>query len=84
MTRTVPKRINLPFGYTVKIKHQDKKHPDMKGCYGCWSDSTRTIYLRKDLRGAHKIYIFLHELLHVIADFQHWCVTEGLGSKRIR
>lgn len=78
----IPKQIRLPFGYTVRVKYKPKKK--MQDCFGYWNDFSRTIYLRDDLEAQHRVYIFLHELLHATLDFQHWCVHQGYAGKDYR
>lgn len=78
-----PKRLTLPFGYTVAIKEvTDGEMRDMDDCDvrtsdGCWDVDSRTIYIVKTLSPRRKRYILGHELFHALIDYQHHILDEG-------
>lgn len=76
----IPTRIELPFGYTVRVKqlHSDEYDQAVdEGSLACWIVEERTVYLRKDRTLKQRRADFAHEMGHVFMDWQE----NILGSK---
>lgn len=77
-TGRIPASFTLPFNYKVTVKQvppksvplHDPTNPD-DDLDGCWIEEERTIYLNKALSPKKMRYLFIHELMHVFADWQH-------------
>ena len=78
----LPKRITLPFGYTVRIREvtegamREIDDADERFSDGCWDEETRTIYIPKTLSPRRKRYILGHEVTHCVHDWMHHCLNE--------
>lgn len=76
----IPTRIDLPFGYTVKVIQLPGVEYDQavdEGSLACWIVEERTVYLRKDRTIKQRRADFAHEMGHVFMDWQE----NILGSK---
>lgn len=82
----LPSKIVFPFGYVVLIREisdqemrleveagQDEFPPD-----GLFDAETRTIFIRRGLSLGRKKYILSHEMIHLLADYQHEMLDEGI------
>ena len=78
-----PKRLTLPFDYTIAIREvtdgemRDMDDADVRTTDGCWDVETRTIYIVKTLPPRRKRYILGHELIHAVLDYNHHLLNEG-------
>lgn len=79
----IPKRIRLPFGYTIKVELRTMKQMEAEleaPVYGFWVVETRTIYIGKDLPVKKRRSALLHELRHALADYEHYCTEVGISK----
>ena len=79
----LPTRVNLPFGYIVKVKlatGSEMKNKDGQDCDGLWDSDTRTIYVRKALPVKRQRYILVHELVHAMNDYLHAALDAGAAK----
>lgn len=73
--RKIPRSITLPGGYQVEVELQDRKKANEEmgnDVFACWDVSERTIYLRKERRGKHRLEDFVHEMEHALVDWKDW------------
>src|SRR2546428_13486566 len=75
---TIPKRVQLPFGYVVTIKQvTDSEMEEIvedgtgESVDGYWDPDERVLYIRKSLPIRRHRYILAHELGHACNDWQH-------------
>lgn len=61
----IPSQISL-CGHTVKVKFKKSIIVNGQECWGCYDDSTSTIYLKMKMDRTRKMEIFLHEAIHAI------------------
>lgn len=84
----IPKKIPLYKGkgrlnYTVHVKQVSAlvmKNRFQEDLDGIWDDSTKTIYLKKNLKKMRKWYIYGHELVHAVNDWNHWMSNMGIAQ----
>lgn len=79
----IPKKIKLPFGYTIKVIQRTMKqlHEEIGSeVYGYWDDEERAIYLGKDLSAAKRRHALIHELKHALADYELYCTELGIAQ----
>lgn len=80
----IPKKVELPFGYTVQIelltnKAFKAKHGTLLD--GIFDPETRTISIRVQLPLKRRRYILGHELDHAVNDWRHWYGDEGISAQ---
>lgn len=79
----IPKRIRLPFGYSVRVVQRTLKQLQEEvgsEVYGWWDDEERVIYLGKDLPTAKKRHVLIHEAKHMWADYELYCTEIGIAT----
>ena len=84
----MPKRVVLPFGYIISIKQITNAEMDVmletdeagEPCDGYWDSDSRTLYVLEKLLNKRKRYIVAHEMIHVVNDWMHWCMDEGVAA----
>jgi uncharacterized protein DUF955 len=84
---TIPKRVQLPFGYVVTIKQvTDSEMEEIvedgtgESVDGYWDPDERVLYIRKSLPIRRRRYILAHELGHAWNDWQHHAMDNGIAS----
>lgn len=81
MNAYLPSSVRLPFGYTITVKTvsaRTLKRIAQNDVHGCWDVETRTVWIDRALGEPEQRYVFTHELMHALADFQH----HALGGLR--
>lgn len=76
----IPKYIDMPFGYTVEVKqlnHKDFVEENGDGCFATWSTDDRTIYLDKSRDIKKRRADLVHEMIHVVGDWQAYILGDG-------
>lgn len=75
----IPKRVNFPFGYQVRVDQCPSTEMDMiaPDADGLWDCASRTILIRKSLPPKRKAYILAHELGHAWLDWTHLFLDNG-------
>ena len=79
MRLRLPRYIELPFGYTIKvILTTDEDILDTAD--GVWDVESHTIYIRRTLPPKRRRYILIHEMGHAWLDFQHQHMDDGVAA----
>ena len=76
----LPTRVNLPFGYTVKVRLATPTQFGQWGeadSDGLWCAQERTIYIKKGLTVRRQRYLLVHELIHALNDHLHAFLDSG-------
>jgi hypothetical protein len=79
----IPRRIDLPGGWSVKVNQinpmqMKTKHGDFYD--GLWDIETMTVDINRKLKHKRKWYVFGHEYAHVVNDWKHWLIEEGIAE----
>src|SRR5260370_42058916 len=84
---TIPKRVQLPFGYVVTIRQvSDSEMEEIvedgtgESVDGHWDPDERVLYIRKSLLIRRRRYILAHDLGLAWNDWQHHPMDNGLAS----
>ena len=75
----IPRYVELPFQYTVKVVLSDPTDSKLEGEDGTWDVETRTIHINRKLPGKRRRYVLVHELGHAWLDFQHFCMDDNVA-----
>ena len=79
----IPRLIKLPGHFVVKVNQIiPTKMKEKHGQYydGIWDVDTMTVDLNKRLGHERKWWVFSHEYSHVVSDWIHWLVNEGVAK----
>ena len=81
--KRIPTRVRLPFGYDVRVRQVSKR--ECQEAVGCdalagWVASDRTVYLIRSRPIRLKRADLAHELQHVLIDYLHVLVGQGLAK----
>lgn len=72
----LPRRLDVS-GHTIKIVYKKKMYDRHRVEYfGAWEPARNTIYITYGLPPDRKKEVFLHELLHAIADIKRCNLSE--------
>ncbi|KKL15421.1 hypothetical protein LCGC14_2505760 [marine sediment metagenome] len=72
----LPKKIKLPGGFNIKVGEVALTNDETSN----WSydmQGNGVIQLKKGMTQAQQKYSFSHELLHAVADYHHFMITQG-------
>lgn len=63
----LPRQITIS-GFIIKIVYKKKIVLNGDECFGVYEKTLKTIYIQRGLHPTRKLEIFIHELIHAIAD----------------
>jgi len=78
----IPRVWALPHGfkiYTRQLAPMQMKARHGEDYDGIWDLDTMTIDIKKSLSRERKWYVYSHELMHAINDWQHWLINQGIA-----
>lgn len=75
----IPKKVVLPGGFTVKIRHIDHEDFKEENCadLACFDRDTMTIMLDKGRCKKDRKMDFIHEMDHAFVDWKYWYEKHG-------
>ena len=75
MALSIPRSVRFPFGYKVAVRLVTAKQVEKangQAAHGCWDGGKRTIYIDRALAPLERRYVMSHEMIHALADWQHY------------
>lgn len=81
--RRIPAVVNLPFGYTIRIRQVSKTECEDRIGFNAlagWVSDERTVYLTKSRPIKQRRADLAHELQHVLVDYLTALIDQGLAK----
>ena len=79
MAYQIPKKIVLPFGYTVRVVQVPYQELLLRGTEDCalWDVEAQVLYLDQDQPVKAKRYWIMSQMFHIILDANHAMLDDG-------
>jgi len=78
----IPRVWELPHGFvirTMQLSPTAMKAKHGADYDGIWDSDMRSIDIKKSISKERKWYVYSHELLHAVNDWQHWLINRGIA-----